>query len=52
MILVMNFGEPLLILPITLIFLFLPRFSLIDYEYEEENDEIHEEEIHKLSKIN
>ncbi|PZX51294.1 hypothetical protein LV84_03803 [Algoriphagus ratkowskyi] len=47
MILVMNFGEPLLILPITLIFLFLPKFSLIDYDFEEENDEIHE-----LSEVN
>ena len=52
MILVMNFGEPLLILPITLIFLFLPRFSLIDYDFEEENDEIRTEEIHKLTKVN
>jgi hypothetical protein len=36
MILVMNFGEPLLILPITLIFLFLPKFSVIEYGLEEE----------------
>ena len=49
MMLVMNFGEPLLMLPITLIFLFLPRFSEIeedddDEELEDEN-EYDEEEI-------
>lgn len=42
-VLVMNFGEPLLILPITLIFIFLPIFSLVDDDFEEENDEIHVE---------
>ncbi|MEB2777650.1 hypothetical protein SYJ56_20200 [Algoriphagus sp. D3-2-R+10] len=50
-ILVMNFGEPLLILPITLIFLFLPRFSEIEEEDEEE-DENEEEETKLRNAIN
>jgi hypothetical protein len=45
-VLVMNFGEPLLMLPITLVFLFLPRFSEIEDELEEE-DENEEEINHK-----
>ncbi len=35
-VLFMNFGEPIFILPITLIFLFLPRFSVIEDDFEEE----------------
>ncbi len=42
-VLVMNFGEPIFMLPITLIFLFLPRFSVIEDELEEEFEEDIEE---------
>lgn len=38
-VLIMNFGEPIFMLPITLIFLFLPRFSVIENEFEEEIEE-------------
>ncbi|MDO9554618.1 hypothetical protein [Rhodonellum sp.] len=41
MILIMNFGSPIFILPITLIFLFLSRFSMIEDEFEE-NEETEE----------
>jgi hypothetical protein len=45
MIIVMNFGEPIFILPITLIFLFLPRFSVIDDELDEEDEDEFDENI-------
>jgi hypothetical protein len=48
MILVMNFGEPLLILPITLIFLFLSRFSVIDGKLDEEDEVEFDEKIEEL----
>ena len=38
MVLIMNFGSPIFILPITLMFLFLPRFSEID-DIDEEDKE-------------
>lgn len=39
MILIMNFGSPIFILPMTLLFLFLPKFSVLDEDYEEELEE-------------
>ncbi len=52
MTLVMNFGEPLFILPITLIFLFLPRFSVIDDEFDEEDQDEFNENIEELRMTN
>lgn len=42
LVLVMNFGEPIFMLPITLIFLFLARFSVIEDDFDEFEDSIEE----------